>query len=355
VGSVVRALVFSLQDPLPSPLYSLTRNYRLLLNEILREALASGKTSRAALSRFARDRAFVHGMTGQHAVVAADVALSLAKGHRQRLRRGLTPRVPYVRRPFLRTNTQTFHFDPLSGKLRVSLRSGEWCSVSVQTSDYHRGILGVPGVRVKQLHLDEKRIVLSLERPAPEPYRPCSLLALDTNESSLDGVTVTARATHAVRVSFPELRTIQATHFARRRYLSRKKAHDRRVARRLLNREGEQERHRIRSRLHELTKNLVETAKRHQAALALEDLTRLSQAPKRRGSGTFRRRLSSWPRRELHRQLEYKAAERGVPILWVNPFRTSITCPRCGEITRPEAGWDRRSSAERAAGSWTGS
>jgi transposase len=46
----------------------------------------------------------------------------------------------------------------------------------------------------------------------------------------------------------------------------------------------------------------------------------------------MRRRLSSWPQHEIHRQIEYKAEERGVPIIKVDPRYTSKTCPRCGEI-----------------------
>jgi len=46
----------------------------------------------------------------------------------------------------------------------------------------------------------------------------------------------------------------------------------------------------------------------------------------------LRRRLSSWPRRELHRQLEYKAEEQGVPVIKVDPRNTSKSCPRCGEV-----------------------
>ncbi|HXQ78994.1 MAG TPA: zinc ribbon domain-containing protein [Thermoplasmata archaeon] len=310
--------------------------YRVLTNEVLREALLTSKSSRGALSRFARDRAFVHHLTGQHAVVAANLALTLAKAHRRRLRRGGSARIPYVRRRFVRTDPKTFHFDPDSGKIRLSLRNGEWCSWSVRVARYHRTVLAAPGVRIKQLHVNEERVVLYLEREAPDPYSPTSLLALDTNESSLDGVFVGAGRARWVRAFFPEVRTIQARHFARRRFLARKKAHDRRVARLLLSNEGRRERHRIRSRLDVLSKRLVESAARRQAAIALEDLSKLPLT-KRRASSRFRRRLSSWPRSELHRQIEYKAAERGVPVYWVNPFRTSISCPRCGEITRPRS------------------
>jgi transposase len=52
------------------------------------------------------------------------------------------------------------------------------------------------------------------------------------------------------------------------------------------------------------------------------------------------RRLSSWPRREIHRQIEYKAALEGVPIIKVNPHYTSKTCPACGARRRDRVGQD---------------
>ncbi|MCI4317781.1 MAG: transposase [Thermoplasmata archaeon] len=334
--NVIRGLVLSLAGPLPPALLSLMADYRVLTNEIIREALLTSSTSRGALSRFARDRAFVHHLTGQHAVVAAAIALTLVKAHRTRLRRGGLPKAPYVRRKFLRTNHHTFHFDLDTGKVRLSLRNGEWCSWLVHVAPYHRGVLTTPGTRIKQLHVNEERVVLYLEKEAPDPYPPRSLLALDTNESSLDGVLVAKEGAEWVRAPFPDVRAIQARHFARRRSLGQKKAHDRRVARTLLGKEGRRERSRVQSRLHVLSKRLVEEAEHRHAAIALEDLSKLPSS-RRRASSRFRRRLSSWPRGELHRQIEYKAAERGVPVYWVNPFRTSITCPRCGEITRPRS------------------
>jgi len=198
---VIRGLVFPLAGSLPTSLLSLMADYRPLTNEVLREALLTRKTSRGALSRFARDRAFVHHLTGQHAVVAADLALSLAKSHRTRVRRGCAPRIPFVRRRFLRTNTRTFHFDCESGKVRLSLRYGEWCSWHVGVAPYHRDALGAPGVRIKQLHVYEQCVVLYLEREAPDPFPPESLLALDTNETSLDGVFVDVARTECVRAS----------------------------------------------------------------------------------------------------------------------------------------------------------
>jgi putative transposase len=353
-----RSLVISLTRTLPPTIRHLLAEFRLLVNEGLREALVKGRTSRGSLSRFALDRAAAARVNGQYGIQACELALSLAKGHRRRLRRGRHSRVPYVRAPFLRTSARCFHINPVSGKVRLSLRAGEWASFEAAFSNYARERLSEPGVRLTQLQLTPALLVLVLAKESPELYEPTSLYALDTNESSLDGIRLRhcpslgttptppresrTRSTppraaayseaRLGRIRFPEIRSIQSRYFAVRRKLARKKAHDRRVARRLLRLQGWRVRHRVHSRLHFLSLRLVERAARERAAIALEDLTGM---PVRRGvSSRTRRRLSSWPRRELHRQIAYKAEDRGVPIYWVNPRRTSTTCPRCGEVTK---------------------
>jgi IS605 OrfB family transposase len=343
---VARALVIPLDGALPVPLLSFLATFRLLVNEIVREALTTGSTSLGTLSKFARQRAFHHQVTGTYGVVAAGIALSLVRAHRRRVRYGVPCQPHFVRRPFLRADDASFHLDPIPQRVRVSLRSGVWTSFGIRLSQYHRAALSTPGVRLKQLYVAGDRVVLYYEKPAPLPYVPTSLLGLDTNERSLDGVSVTRKQTHPVIVPFPEIAVVQQRHVDRRRRLARKKAHDRRVGRRLLAREGRRERHRVISRLHVLTRRLVEVARKHRAVLALEDFSKLvRKRPPSRVAGRQRpgaphsrkllRRLSSWPRAELHRQLEYKAAERGVPIIWVDPFRTSVTCPKCGAYGGP--------------------
>ncbi|MEK6912139.1 MAG: IS200/IS605 family accessory protein TnpB-related protein [Candidatus Thermoplasmatota archaeon] len=78
----------------------------------------------------------------------------------------------------------------------------------------------------------------------------------------------------------------------------RGRSRDRRVQRILLNREGRRERNRVRQRLRRVSKVLVRAAKDRRAAIVLEDL-KLHGAGGR--SRRMNRRLSSWPRREIHR------------------------------------------------------
>jgi len=322
-----RSLVCSLSQPLSPPVLALLADFRLMVNRGVREALEKGLTAQGLLTKFSQGLARELRVHGAHARTAMDTALSLDAGHRRRLRKGSRTHVPYVRTPFLVADDATFHLTPDTGHLRLSLRNGEWAGLDLRLSDWHRSVLAAG--RVKQLRLNAHRAVLVLEKDAPEPYSPRAILALDTNERSLDGVLLEPELAAPVVVPYPDVGTIQHRHFARRRKIARKKAHDRRVGRKLLGREGRRERRRIVQRLHLLTKMLVAEARDRGAALALEDL----HLPRGGGRGRrMRRRLSSWPQRELHRQIEYKAEEQGVPVLKGNPRNTSKTCPRCGEI-----------------------
>jgi IS605 OrfB family transposase len=317
---------------LPPAVLVAMADFRLLANRCLREAILSAKTARGSISRFSRTAALEAHLNGGFGLTAGEVGLSLAKSYRRASRRGSQSRVPYIRTPFLRAGTTMFHFDPESGKVRLSLRRCEWASFHVEVSNYHRRVLAEPRHRVTQLHLSRRRVVLIYEKVVPDPYVPTAVVALDTNETSLDGVEIGQDVASYVRVLFPQIRRIQSAHFDRRRYLGAKKAHDLRVRRKLLGREGRRERHRVRSRLHDLTRTLIDDLARRHAALVLEDLSRMSTTGRSRAT---RRRLSSWPRGELHRQLTYKAVDAGVPVYWVNPYRTSRTCPRCGDVCEP--------------------
>jgi IS605 OrfB family transposase len=325
VGSVRRSLLCSFRSPLLPAILAVMADYRLMVNRGLREALASHKTALGSLTNFSQLLAREYRIGGAHARTAMETSLALAAGHRRRLRKGQPSSVPYCRRLFLNADDQTFHLDPQTGHVRLSLRNGEWAGLDLVLSMYHRTVLA--SARLKQLRLRPDRAILVLERDVPDPFVPRAILALDTNERSFDGVLASAAKTTAVTFPYPEVATIQHRYFVRRRRIGRKKANDRRTGKRLGRREGQREHHRVVQRLHVLTKGMLTLARRRRAALVLEDLHLPRGGGRRR---RMRRRLSSWPQRELHRQLEYKAAELGVPVMKVNPAYTSKTCSNCG-------------------------
>src|SRR3990170_3846418 len=337
VGQVVRSLPFPVES-LPAPLRTLLAEFRLLVNRSIRIALRENIQSRFRLTRAAyRTLSAAHDVYKQYIPSAFEIALSVLKAHRKRLRRGRRTSVPFMRRLMLRAENQSYRLDRETGRLRIPIRGAEGVEFDLPVSDWHRSYLSDASWGLGSLTVTPNRIVVVVRRGAPKPFEPMAAIALDTNETSLDGVAANGGDAALVSMPFPDVRVLQETHFRRRRRLARKKAHDRRLMRHLLNKEGRRERNRVRQRLHRVSKAVVAAAREGRAAIVLENLT-LHGARVR--SRRMNRRLSSWPRRELHRQIEYKALAAGVPVIKVNPAWTSKTCPACGARRRDRVGKD---------------
>jgi len=316
----------------------LLAEFRLLVNESIRIALREDIRSRARLARAAyKDLSARHAVYKQYIPSAFEVALAVLNAHRRRLKRKRRSSVPYMRRLMLKAENQSYWLDRETGRLRIPLRGTEGVQLHLTLSQWHRSILGDPSWSLGSLTVVPGKIIVVLRKEPPKPYEPRAVIALDTNEDSLDGVHESGDSSRLLRAPFDGVRRVQEVHFRRRRRLARKKAFDRRVARRLLDREGRRERHRVRQRLHRVSKGLVRLATEARAVIVLEDLT-LHGAGGR--SRRMNRRLASWPRGEIHRQIEYKAALAGVPIIKVNPAWTSKTCPVCGARRRDRVGQD---------------
>ena len=314
----------------------LLAEFRLLVNESIRVALKDDLRSRARLTRAAyKDLSQRHAVYKQYIPSAFEVALAALKVYRRRLRKGKRTTTPFMRRSMLKAENQSCRLDRETARLRIPIRGTEGVQLHLPLSEWHRSILGDPSWGLGSLTVVPGKIIVVVRKEAPKPYEPQGAIALDTNKDSLDGVLASGDSAGLLSLPFDGVRCIQEIHFRRRRRLARKKANDRRVARRLLDREGRRERNRVRQRLHRVSKRLVALAKERRAAIVLEDLT-LHGAGGR--SRRMNRRLSSWPRRLIHRQIEYKAALEGVPIIKVNPQWTSKTCPACGARRRDRVG-----------------
>ncbi len=332
-----RALVFHVAWHEPHLDWLLTE-FRLIANESIRAALKEDIRSHVRLARAAyADLSARHFIHKKYISSAFEVALSMLKAHRRRLRKGKKSSAPYMRKLMLRADNQSYWLDRDTGRLRIPIRGTEGVQLQLPLSNWHRSILRDPSWELGSLSVVPGKIIVVVRQDAPLPYEPRGAIALDTNEDSLDGVSAEGDSAVLLTIPLNGVRQVQATHFRRRRKLARRKARDWRVARRLLRREGLRERNRVRQRLHNMSRRIVELAREERSAIVLEDLT-LHGAGGR--SRKMNRRLSSWPRGQTHRLIEYKAALAGVPIIKIHPAWTSKTCPACGARRRDRVGKD---------------
>jgi len=334
---LVKAVSFRLEDELPVQARFLLEDFRLAVNRAIRAGLQTRATSRNALCKLAyKDFRTEHpGMYAQHLVSVFEVAASVLKNHRRKARKGKTGKIPYVRRLFMKTENQAYKLDRTNGAVDMPVRAGCHVELKLVLSKYHRSFLDDPSYSLGSLTLLPDRVVIAFRKTEPLPYVPESVVSLDTNERSLDGVFVCEGKGVPVRAPFPEVAMIQQRHHDRRKRLQKKKSHDRRTSRRLSRREGKREHDRVEYRMHQVANAVLDFAEENKAAIVLEDLKGVF---KPRRDKPLNRRLSMWPRRKLHHFIEYKAKWRGVTVLKVDPRNSSRKCPACGRIQHSRKG-----------------
>lgn len=99
---------------------------------------------------------------------------------------------------------------------------------------------------------------------------------------------------------------------------------------------GKRRSDRTRQLLNLISKSVVKDAKARRQAIIFEEIKWIRRLYKRGNGQTrfFRGRMNSWPFREVKRQIEYKAAWEGVPVITLTAGETrgtTMDCPRCGE------------------------
>ena len=323
-----KGVVFPLKSELPSEAKLLLEEFRLAVNMAVRAGLQTRATSRYALNKLAyKDFRQEHpGMYSQHLVSAFEVAASVLKNHRRRTRGNTNPRVPFVRRLMMKAENQAYKLDRGSGTIDLPIRAGCHVKLKLVVSQYHRKYLDDTTLSLGSLTVLPDRVIVAFRKEAPRPHAPESIISLDTNERSLDGVFVGRDDAKVVKAYFLDVAIIQQRHHDRRKRLQRKKAHDRRTARSLCRREGRREHNWIDYRMHQVANSVLAFAESRKSAIVLEDLRGI----RFKRNKELNRRLSMWPRRKLHQIIEYKAAWRGIPVGKVDPRYSSRTCPICG-------------------------
>jgi putative transposase len=341
---LVKGVVFSLASDLPPEALSLLQDFRLAVNKAVRASIDARVSSRNGISRllYKTFREEHPGMYAKHLVSSFEVAAGILKNYRKRLRNGKPCGTPFVKRLMMKAENQAYKLDRAEGMIDLPVRAGCHVKLRLVVSRYHRRYLNDETLSLGSLTVLPDRVIVAFRKESPRLIAASSVLSLDTNERSLDGIFVEGGQkgdgrSIQVEAAFPEVATIQQRHHERRKRLQKKKANDRRLARVLCRREGAREHHRIEYQLHRVANTVIEFAEGHESAIVLEDLSGMRPNKSR----DLNRRLSLWPRRKLHQIIEYKAAWKGIQVIKVDPRYSSRRCPICGKISDSRMGTRR--------------
>jgi putative transposase len=117
------------------------------------------------------------------------------------------------------------------------------------------------------------------------------------------------------------------------------KRNDVRIRQKLSAKYGKRRVERTRQIINHVSKHIVAQAKANMQAIVFEDLRGIRKLyGKGDGQGSsYRGLMNSIPWHEVKRQVEYKAAWEGVPVVTLTKYETrgtTMDCPRCGERLR---------------------
>ncbi|MEM4855435.1 MAG: zinc ribbon domain-containing protein [Sulfolobales archaeon] len=87
---------------------------------------------------------------------------------------------------------------------------------------------------------------------------------------------------------------------------------------------------------HRIGDRIAEIANEHNSTIVLENLNKLRNNVKK--AKTFNKKLSLWFYRKIQFTIGYEALERGLVVKFVNPRKTSSTCPRCKSRLKDSGG-----------------
>src|SRR5712664_2639100 len=208
--------------------------------------------------------------------------------------------------------------------LSLPFRKGERVIIPLQYGEYQRSFLMDSTLKRGSVTVTKSSIVIAFSKEAPmtEPSRK---VGYDLNEKSIVGSDGTTHDLSAVA----RLHTLYGI---RRSRFYERHPHDRRLGKKFAGSRREKER--VNQALHRVSTLIVEKARANNEAIVLERLKGIRFADQKgNGEGRAkRRRIALWPFRQLQSYIDYKARWAGVPVEYVSPAYTSMTCNVCGFI-----------------------
>jgi putative transposase len=263
----------------------------------------------------------------RYSLCAISKAAGILSARRKSLRRGIPTRKPHLSKQVI---TSCYGFKVEGSELIIHIGSRTTQSISLNA--HTMNILSdssVPRVRSFTITKNSLSLCIRKEVKETEPGKIRGVIGIDRNEGN-----ITAGNKDTV-VYFGMAKSINIA--ANTRSITKSfKRNDHRIRKILASKYGERRSARVKQLIHHVSKAIVAEARATNHAIAFENITGIKELYKR-GNGksrSLRARMNSWPYGELKRQVEYKAAWQGVPVITLTRQETrgtTMDCPRCGE------------------------
>ncbi len=241
-----------------------------------------------------------------------------------------------------KTRNSTFHPTSVDYDLRIfSFKERDWLVSLTLLTGRHRFFLDIGNYQRQALRGKKPKcatlcrcgknyfINIVIEEPDPVNMTPSSVIGVDMGITDLavlsDGTKFSGTAMSSYRLRRSKIRrSVQSK-------ASRKSRPTRRNCRRLSARLKGRETRYARAINHWISRQIVNKAVAHNAAIAIENLANIREGTNKHLRKAQRVMHNTWAFYQLRLFLEYKAKRKGIQIVLVDPAYTSQTCHVCGK------------------------
>ena len=310
----------------------LLEDFRDMINFCIEKALRNDVTSYAKLRKLVYkewERMWDYSTHFCHS--ACKVASSMLKSWRKKVRKGEAnpDKPPKAKKLFIRFDPQLVKFD--GDKLRISIRPRQFVYVQLKYGKYQRKFVEEwkkGKLKVGEITMNGEKVIIPFRKEV-DLMNPKDWIAIDINETN---VTAVSTNPHIIRIEHG-LRTIHTTYFEIRRRIQKLSKYKPITSKRLMKKYSGREKRKTHDLCHKIAKIIVDFAKKHNLGIIMEDLRGIRSRIKY--GKILNRRLHSWNFRKLQFLIEYKAKLSRIPVVYVNPRKTSSLCPICGGKLAP--------------------
>ncbi|MGH2638727.1 MAG: RNA-guided endonuclease InsQ/TnpB family protein [Rhabdochlamydiaceae bacterium] len=177
--------------------------------------------------------------------------------------------------------------------------------------------------KINQIEIDNQYVYISITIDESQPIVPKGFIGVDLNTTGHIAVVGNPSTGKVIKLGKGALHIHNL-------YKSIRKKSQKNGKFGILKRIRNREQRKIRNLNHQISREIVNTAKEQECGIKLEKLKGIRKNRKHRKSFNFA--LNSWSFYQLQQFIEYKARLEGIPIAYVEPKYTSQECSRCGNI-----------------------
>ena len=302
----------------------LMESFRQMTNVCIQIGLESDASSLKRLSLLSYKQLGGFQIPSYYKLCAISKAAGMLSARKKSIKRGYRTKNPYLKKPLL---TSCYGFRIRDGKLQIPV--GRGYIETIPLNPHTLQTISNLKLRIRSFMLTPNSLSLCISKDVDYFGKLGGVVGVDRNLNNLtvgniDQVTYydMSRATEIAKATREIVRSL--------------KRNDTRIRTRIAGKYGERRKNRIMQLLHKVSKRIVDSALKHKEGIVFEDIREIRRLYGR-GNGQlrdYRARMNAWPFHEIKRQVEYKAAWVGVPVITLTKAETRGTsriCPRCGE------------------------